>query len=72
MTDDLFVLKKETDFQFRYLNFTDLKVSKHSLPFFFSLQFKPNNKQLNWKDMYAEKLSWLMILFFLTRESSTS
>lgn len=68
MTDHLFVLKKNPDFQFQYTNFTDPKVSKHSLTFFISLQFKPNKKQLNWKDMYAEKLSRLMILFFLTRE----
>lgn len=72
MGDNVFVLNQETDFQFQYLNFTDPRITKHSLPFFISLQFKPDNEQLDREDIYAEKLSRLMIsvLFFLT--SSTS
>lgn len=51
MTDNLFVLNRKPDFQFQYLNFTDPKMSKHLLSLFISLQFKPNDKQFNWKDM---------------------
>lgn len=68
MSDNLFVLNQETDFQLQYLNFTDPRILNTPC-LFSSLQFKPDNEQFDWEDMYAEKLSRLMIsvLFFLTR-----
>lgn len=44
MSDNLFVLNQETDFQFQYLNFTDPRITPC---LFSSLQVKPDNEQFD-------------------------